>query len=79
MSTARCAIRMRSKDSDGRKAVKLLERDLFNGFRVHDGFSSDFCSAAKQPDLHVVPSTPSGSVQLSVKMKICVMQMIYCT
>ena len=65
VSAARCAIRMRSKDPDRKKAVKLLERDLLNGprhcFGIHDGCSSDFCSAAKQPDLHVVPSTSSGS------------------
>ena len=65
VSAARCAIRMKSKDPDQKKAVKLLERDLLNGPRhccgIHDGCSSDFCSAAKQPDLHVVPSTSSGS------------------
>ena len=65
VSAARCAIRMRSKDPNRKKAVKLLERDLLNGprhcFGIHDGCSSDFCSAAKQPDLHVVPSTSSGS------------------
>ena len=84
VSAARCAIRMRSKDADRKKAVKLLERDLLNGprhcFGIHDGCSSDFCSAAKHqismsfPQLRLVVM-----LQLSVKMKICVMRMIRTT
>ena len=46
MSAARYAIKMRSKEVDRKKAVKLLERDLRNGpyhcFGIHDQCSSDF-------------------------------------
>ena len=31
VSGARCAIKMRSKEPDRKKAIKLLERDLING------------------------------------------------
>ena len=52
VSAARCAIRMRSKEPDRKKAVRLLEKDLINGpnhcFGVHDACSSDFCSTAKE-------------------------------
>lgn len=52
VSAARCAIRMRSKEPDRKKAVKLLERDPINGpnhcFGVHAGCSPDFCSTARQ-------------------------------
>ena len=51
-SAARCAIKMRSKEPDITKAVKLLERDLQNGpyhcFGHHDRCSPDFCLAAKE-------------------------------
>ena len=51
MSAARCAIRMRSKEPDRKKAVKLLERDLINGprhcFGFHDQCSPDFCLTAR--------------------------------
>ena len=47
-SAARCAIKMRSKEVDRKKAVKLLEHDLRNGpyhcFGIHDQCSSDFCT-----------------------------------
>lgn len=51
-SAARCAIKMRSKEPDKKKAVKLLQHDLQNGpyhcFGQHQRCSSDFClSAAK--------------------------------
>ena len=40
-SAARCAIKMRSKENDRRKGVKLLEKDLRNGpyhcFGIHSG------------------------------------------
>lgn len=52
VSAARCAIRMRSREPDRKKAVKLLERDLINGpnhcFGHHDACSSDFCSTVKE-------------------------------
>ncbi len=51
-SAARCAIKMRSKEPDTAKAVKLLERDLQNGpyhcFGHHNNCSPDFCLAAKE-------------------------------
>ena len=51
-SAARCAIRMRSKGGDPKKAVKLLERDLKNGpshcFGFHDNCSPDFCLTARE-------------------------------
>ena len=52
VSGARCAIKMRSKEPDRKKAIKLLERDLINGplhcFGSHDQCSPDFCSIAKE-------------------------------
>ena len=40
--------KMRSKEKDRAKAIKLLERDLKNGpfhcFGVHDNCSPDFCT-----------------------------------
>ena len=43
---------MRSKESDQKKAVKLLERDLINGplhcFGQHNHCSPDFCTAARE-------------------------------
>lgn len=51
-SAARCAIKMRSKESDISKGVKLLERDLLNGpyhcFGHHERCSPDFCLSAKE-------------------------------
>ncbi len=54
VSAARCAIKMRSKESDRKNGVKLLKRlkrDLLNGpnhcFGHHTHCSSDFCSTAK--------------------------------
>ncbi len=56
VSAARGAIRMRSKEPDRKKAVKLLERDLINGpnhcFGIHDACSSDFCSTTSASDTH---------------------------
>ena len=64
VSAARCAIRMRSKEPDRKKAVQLLGRDLLNGpshcFGIHDGCSSDFCSVAKQQETQL-SSAPSSS------------------
>ena len=51
-SAARCAIKMRSKEPDITKAVKLLERDLQNGpyhcFGHHERCSPDFCLSARE-------------------------------
>lgn len=52
VSAARCAIRMRSREPDRKKAVKLLKQDLINGpnhcFGIHDGCSPDFCTMVQQ-------------------------------
>ena len=54
VSAARCAIRMRSREPNRKKAVKLLKRDLINGpnhcFGVHDSCSSDFCLTAREQE-----------------------------
>lgn len=51
-SAARCAIRMRSQETDVKKAVKKLKQDLKNGpfhcFGVHTKCSPDFCQKAKE-------------------------------
>ena len=51
-SAARCAIKMRSKEPDTKKAIKLFERDLQNGpfhcFGHHQNCSPDFCLTAKE-------------------------------
>ena len=51
-SAARCAIRMRSQESDKVKGVKQLQRDLQNGpfhcFDQHEKCSPDFCKTAKE-------------------------------
>ena len=52
VSAARCAIRMRSKETDTREAVVKLNKDLLNGpshcFGIHTHCSTDFCSVAQQ-------------------------------
>ena len=52
VSAARCAIRMRSKESDTAKALVSLRKDLINGplhcFGIHTRCSPDFCSTAKE-------------------------------
>lgn len=51
-SAARCAIKMRSREPNVAKAVKLLENDLRNGpyhcFGQHMNCSPDFCRVAKE-------------------------------
>ncbi len=51
VSAARCAIKMRSKKRDVKKAVEQLRRDLMNGprhcFGIHSGCSADFCTIAQ--------------------------------
>ena len=51
-SAARCTIKMRSKDADQRKAVRLPEQDLINGplhcFGYHQNCSLDFCKVARK-------------------------------
>ena len=52
VSAARCAIRMRSKESDRKNGIKLLERDLINGplhcFGEHVRCSPDFCTTVRE-------------------------------
>ena len=54
-SAARCAIKMRSKEADKKKAIKLLEHDLKNGpyhcYGIHDKCSTDFCTHAQHNQL----------------------------
>ena len=51
-SAARCAIKMRSKETDKHKGLRSLERDLINGpfhcFGHHARCSPDFCSTARE-------------------------------
>ena len=58
-SAARCAIKMRSKEQDTSKAVKLLEKDLKNGpnhcFGIHTNCSLDFCThKAHKHSIHIL-------------------------
>ena len=52
VSGACCAIRMRSYETDVKKAVELLNRDLLNGplhcFGIHSHCSTDFCTVARE-------------------------------
>ena len=52
VSAARCAIKMRSKESNRHEAIKALARDLLNGpfhcFGQHDKCSPDFCSTVRE-------------------------------
>ena len=52
VSGARCAIRMRSYETDVKKAVELLNRDLLNRplhcFGIHSHCSTDFCTVARE-------------------------------
>lgn len=65
-SAARCAIKMRSKEPDITKAVKLLERDLQNGpyhcFGHHEKCSPDFCLSAKERVDSAVEISGDGAV-----------------
>lgn len=51
-SAARCAIKMRSQETDRPKAIKRLERDLINGplhcFGCHEKCSADFCKTVQE-------------------------------
>ena len=51
VSAARCAIRMRSRESDRLLGIRLLKADLKNGpnhcFGHHNNCSPDFCSSAR--------------------------------
>ena len=51
VSAARCAIRMRSRESDTKKALTSLRKDLANGprhcFGIHTQCNPDFCTTAR--------------------------------
>ena len=58
-SAARCVIKMRSKEQDTSKAVKLLEKDLKNRpnhcFGIHTNCSLDFCThKAYKHSIHIL-------------------------
>jgi hypothetical protein len=61
VSAARCAIRMRSKETDVKKALASLKSDLNNGprhcFGLHTLCSPDFCTTAKEQSQQVAPSS----------------------
>ena len=61
VSSARCAIRMRSRESDTKKALTSLRKDLANGLRhcsgIHSQCNPDFCTTARG----MVPGTSLGS------------------
>ncbi len=63
VSGARCAIKMRSKETDKAKALIALRRDLTNGpfhvFGIHTHCSPDFCTTAQQQQLD---STEGSSI-----------------
>ncbi len=65
VSAARCAIKMRSKESDAKNAVVQLKKDLMNGpmhcFGIHSHCSADFCTVA-QAHKESSPSTGAGSI-----------------
>ena len=54
-SSARCAIKMRSKEADKTKGLELLKKDLINGpyhcFGYHSNCSPDFCQAARDAQI----------------------------
>ena len=51
-SAARCAIQMRSRETDRSQAVKKLKADLRNGphhcFGMHDNCNADFCATVRE-------------------------------
>ena len=51
-SAARCAIKMRSRETDRSQTVKKLQADLRNGlhhcFGMHDNCSADFCATVRE-------------------------------
>ena len=64
-SAARCAIKMRSREPNVAKAVKLLEKDLQNGpyhcFGQHTNCSPDFCQVAKERDQVTISNTSDSA------------------
>ena len=74
VSSARCAIKMRSKEADEVKALASLKKDLFNGprhcFGLHTHCSPDFCTTARKQQQSVQqqqppPQTPASEQPIS--------------
>ncbi len=69
VSSARCAIKMRSKEVDRKVAVRQLKKDLLNGpnhcFGNHEHCSPDFCSTAKDrlPSTSAITSASTHSIE----------------
>ena len=69
VSSARCAIKMRSREPDPKKALEQLKKDLVNGprhcFGLHQFCSPDFCTIAREQQEQSSPVsssfTPSSS------------------
>ena len=74
VSAARSAIRMRSREPDRKKAVKLLERDLINRprhcFGSHTECSPDFCSTARDNAISQDTASPEEPDTSSVSEDI---------
>ena len=72
-TAARCAIKMRSTESDAKRATELLRQDLINGprhcFGIHSGCSTDYCkvvrSAQAPPTSGTAEATTSGTGEAS--------------
>ena len=70
-TAARCAIKMRSIESDAKRATELLHQDLINGprhcFGMHSDCSTDYykvvCSARVPPTLGTAEAGISGTAE----------------
>lgn len=64
-SAARCAIKMRSREVDISRGIKLLEQDLINGplhcFGHHDRCSPDFCTTARHKQMSTIQDKESAA------------------
>ncbi len=74
MSAARCAIKMRSAESDTKRATELLQQDLHNGslhcFGIHTHCSTDCCKIVRTSttttttNTHATTSSEEGTSEL---------------
>ena len=66
-TAARCAIKMRSTESNAKRATELLRQDLRNGplhcFGVHTNCSTDYCKVARTGPSNATPDN-CGTFQL---------------
>ena len=72
---ARCAISMRSRESNKKLAIKLLREDLHNGprhcFGIHIKCSTDFCKTARERlSQQSASSAPVGSSEISPEQTV---------